>query len=148
VGDRLWFGPESTGRGNPLSSFPLALGLPALASSDPAPAGSLKDDRKMRGSRCRSERRAHDSCPCPTTQAGVLVPQRPNHKNSFAGEGSCSPRLIENTARDEDPLYHLFRLALGSPILASSGPAPAGSLKDDREIRGTAVTRPERPSTL
>jgi hypothetical protein len=34
------------------------------------------------------------------------------------------------------------------PALASSDPAPAGSLKDDREIRGTAVTRPERPSTL
>ena len=43
------FGPESTGGGNPLSSFRLALGSPALASSVPASAGSLKDDREMRG---------------------------------------------------------------------------------------------------
>ena len=51
------FGPESTGRGNPLSSFPLALGSPALASSGPAPAGSLKDDREVRGSRYRRPER-------------------------------------------------------------------------------------------
>jgi len=29
-----------------------------------------------------------------------------------------------------------FRLALGSPTLANSGPAPAGSLKDDSGMRG------------
>lgn len=46
------------------------------------------------------------------------------------GSGSALNQLAEET------LYHLFRLALGSPSLTSSGPASAGSLKDDREMRG------------
>jgi len=49
------------------------------------------------------------------------------------GSGSALNQLAEET------LYHLFRLALGSPSLASSDPAPAGSLKDDREMRGVAT---------
>ena len=52
------------------------------------------------------------------------------------------PHLSENAVIGvEGPPLSSFRLALGSPTLANSGPAPAGSLKDDSGRRGHLTAR-------
>jgi hypothetical protein len=60
-------------------------------------------------------------------------------------EFSCTVEYTRESPGGEDSL--IFGLALGVPALASSGPAPAGSLKMSEERRGIAAASLKAYST-